>query len=488
MSDVLFTHAYFLRFDSKQWETMQPYPPLGTLYAASYVRQSGYDIALFDSMLADGPALFEEALRQHRPTFVVIFEDNFNYLSKMCLTRMREAAFYMIALAKRMGCTVIVSGSDATDHKASYLAQGVDYILVGEGEYTLRELLDSLSGRSKTAIEDIAGLSMLHEDTIRETDRRGFLKQLDELPPPARDLVDISMYETAWRSRHGYFSMNMVTTRGCPFKCNWCAKPIYGNRYNSHSPEYVAQDLKRLKETYHPDHIWFADDIFGLKPDWVEAFSQNVDALQCKTPFKIQARVDLLDEPVVAALKRAGCDMVWVGAESGAQKILDAMDKGTTVEQIHEVAERLHRHGIKVGFFLQFGYPGETKEDIDKTIRMIHDCRPDDIGISVSYPLPGTKFYDRVSQELGEKVNWADSNDLALMFQGTFSSDYYRLLHRVVHGKFRTRRGLDTLMELATHPIRINRPRLRTMATAVTGAATALVGAQRLRRMEHKNG
>ena len=484
MSDVLFTHAYFLRFDPKQWETMQPYPPLGTLYAAGYVRQLGYDVGVFDSMLADGPALFEEALKRHRPAYVVLFEDHFNYLSKMCLTRMREAAYHMAVLAKSAGCTVVVSSSDATDHKASYFSQSVDYILVGEGEHTLGELLNSLSGRSKTAIDDVAGLATRQDDTIRITPPRGFLKDLDELPAPARDLADMSAYEAAWRSRRGYFSTNMVTTRGCPFKCNWCAKPIYGNRYNSHSPAYVAHDLKALKDTCHPDHIWFADDIFGLKPDWVESFSRHVEELQCKTPFKIQARVDLLDEPVVAALKRAGCEMAWVGAESGSQTILDAMDKGTTVEQIHKAAQRLHDHGIKVGFFLQFGYRGETREDIEKTIHMLKIGRPDDIGISVSYPLPGTKFYEQVRQDLVDKTNWTDSDDLALMFQGTYSPEYYRLLHRVVHGRFRTQRGMDTLVELVTHPLRMNRSRVRTIATGVIGAATAVVGEQRLRQME----
>ncbi|MBI4551558.1 MAG: B12-binding domain-containing radical SAM protein [Candidatus Latescibacteria bacterium] len=486
MADILFSHSYFLRFDPKQWETMQPYPPLGTLYAASYTRQRGYSVALFDSMLAAGPDEFRAALDAHQPRFVVLYEDSFNYLSKMCLTRMREAAFVMAGLAKRQGgCTVIVSGSDATDHKAAYLAHGADYLLIGEGEITLVALLDVLSGRSRTSLDDVPGLAFIRDGTLRQTGERELLRDLDVLPPPARDLLDIPLYERAWRTRHGYFSMNVVTTRGCPFKCNWCAKPIYGNRYNSRSPERVAAELRELKTTCRPDHLWFADDIFGLKPGWVERFSRCVIEQDAVIPFKIQARVDLLDEDVVRALKTAGCRSIWVGAESGSQKILDAMDKGTTVEQIHTAAARLHRHGIEVGFFLQFGYPGETWEDIGKTMLMVRDCRPDDIGISVSYPLPGTMFYERVRQELGEKRNWTDSDDLAMMFRGTYSPEFYRTLHRVVHGRFRVQKGLDAFAEWLRHPARLDGQRMRTVAAAASGAAMAAVGGVRLRRLRH---
>jgi radical SAM superfamily enzyme YgiQ (UPF0313 family) len=280
--------------------------------------------------------------------------------------------------------------------------------------------------------------------------------------------------------------MNMVTTRGCPFKCNWCAKPIYGNRYNCHSPEYVANELRDLKDRYRPDHIWFADDIFGLKPGWVEEFSRHVLAYDAVIPFKIQARVDLLDEEVVRTLKTAGCRMVWVGAESGSQHILDAMEKGTTVEQIHDAATRLKRYGIKVGFFLQFGYPGEMRDDIDRTIQMVRACKPDDIGISVSYPLPGTKFYERVRQEMGDKRNWADSDDLAMMFQGAYPPEYYRTLHRVVHGRFRVQKGWRAMLECFRHPSHLDRRRMHTLGAAVTGAATAAVGSWRLRRLEQE--
>ena len=455
MTEILLGQSYYLRFDPKLWEAMQPYPPLGTLYAASYLRQHGYEVALFDAMLARSESEWEAALDKHQPRYAILYEDNFNYLSKMCLSRMREAAFRMINMARSRGCTVILCGADATDHYRDYLERGGDYCLIGEGEETLVELLDRLSGRQRTELRSIFGLAFLDDGRSTEertnvnrppsvvcTPRRPDITDLDALPFPAWDLVDVEKYRSIWIGRHGYFSMNMVTTRGCPYHCNWCAKPIWGQRYNSRSPDNVVAEMKWLKETYAPDHIWFADDILGLRPNWMEKFAARLHEADAVIPFKCLQRADLVNEKTAAALARAGCRMVWIGAESGSQRILDAMDKGDTVNDIYKAARLLRANGIEVGFFLQFGYPGETWEDLRRTIKMVRECAPDDIGISVSYPLPGTKFFERVQLELGEKQNWVDSEDLAMLYHGPFPTEFYRILHGRVHYEFRARRAL----------------------------------------------
>ena len=386
----------------------------------------------FDAMLAETEDEWGAALEKHRPQYAILYEDNFNYLSKMCLLKMREAAFKMIEITKRYSCTVILCGADATDHPWEYLEKGADYCLIGEGEESLIELLGQLSAGMDA--ENILGVMSSNSSRIT---RRPDITNLDALPFPAWDLVDVEKYRSIWMKRHGYFSMNMVTTRGCPYHCNWCAKPIWGQRYNSRSPENVAAEIKWLKETYAPDHIWFADDILGLKPKWIEKFAELVHEAGTIIPFKCLQRADLVNERTAAALARAGCKTVWLGAESGSQKILDAMEKGDHVEDIHRAAKLLHINGIEVGFFLQFGYPGETWDDVQKTLRMVRECSPDDIGISVSYPLPGTKFFERVKLELGEKQNWVDSQDLAMLYHGTFPTDFYRILHGRVHYEFR---------------------------------------------------
>ncbi len=487
MSEILFGQSYFLRFDPKLWAAMQPYPPLGTLYAASYLRDKGYDVALFDAMLAESELEWERALDREHPRFAVLFEDNFNYLSKMCLLRMREAAFNMIAMARKRGCTVIVCGSDASDHFDRYMASGADFVLVGEGEHTLGELLDRLTGRTDTPLSAIQGMVYREPDgrqEIVQTPRRPDIKRLDDLPFPAWDLVDIPKYQEIWYKRHGYYSMNMVTTRGCPFHCNWCAKPIWGQRYNVRSPENVVAELKWISERYHPDHIWFVDDIMGLKPGWLQRFADLAEEHDVRVPFKSLNRVDLLLRgDTVQALKRAGARTIWVGAESGSQKILDAMEKGTRVEQIYEAARRLHEAGIEVGFFLQFGYPGETRADIEKTFQMVRDCRPDDIGASVSYPLPGTKFYDHVSDQLSAKQNWVDSNDLAMLYRGPFTTEFYRQLHTILHKEFRARNYRDELKQLARQPRSIRRKHVRNAAAMTVHSMSLPLERHRLNRL-----
>jgi len=439
MTQILLGQSYFLRFDPKLWEAMQPYPPLGTLYAASYLLQHGYEVALFDAMLAESEEEWGKALDEHKPQYAIIYEDNFNYLSKMCLLRMREAAFKMIDMAKSRGCIVILCGADATDHYPEYLARGADYCLLGEGEETLIELLSQLSAGREADVGQIIGLG---SRTTLHPSRRPDISDLDKLPFPAWDLVDVEKYRSIWMKRHGYFSMNMVTTRGCPYHCNWCAKPIWGQRYNSRSPENVAAEMKWIKENFAPDHIWFADDILGLKPGWIEKFAVLLREADAAIPFKCLQRADLVNEKTAPALAKGGCKTVWIGAESGSQKILDAMEKGDKVGDIYNAARLLHQHGIEVGFFLQFGYPGETWQDVQKTLKMVRECAPDDIGISVSYPLPGTKFYERVKMELGDKQNWVDSDDLSMLYRGPFPTEFYRVLHGRVHYEFRTRKAL----------------------------------------------
>lgn len=439
MNKILLASSYFLKHDPKEYNAMNLYAPLGTLYAASYLKQKGYKVILFDTMLADSETDLIRELKIHKPDIFVIYDDGFNYLTKMCLTRMREAAFKMSKIAAESGCKVIISGSDATDHLDKYFKQKADYIICGEGEITLGEIADYLNSASDKDLTEIDGLAFIKNNEIYKTGKRTVIKNPDLLPFPDRSLIDTERYKDLWYRHHGYFSMNVVTTRGCPYHCNWCAKPIYGQVYNSRSPENVAAELKFLKETYSPDHIWFCDDIFGLKPNWINKFDEIVNKENAKIKFKCLSRADLLlKENNISHLAGAGCDSVWIGAESGSQKILDAMDKGTKVEQIYESRKLLKKNNIKTCFFLQFGYSGETKKEIEMTIKMVKDLMPDDIGISVSYPLPGTKFYDRVLTQMKSKQNWERSDDFEMMFEGEYTTGYYKILHQKIHKEFRS--------------------------------------------------
>lgn len=440
---ILFTHAYFLQFDPKQVQHARPYPPLGTILAASYMRQQNYDVRLFDTMFVQNPDDITHSIENFKPDLLVIYDDGFNYLTKMCLSNMRDAAFRMQGLAKSSGCKIIVSSSDATDHFEKYLNAGADFVILGEAEETLLALVNSLN-QNESEFNHINGLAYFKNQSIVKTDKRAVMKSPDKLPLPAWDLIDIAPYKKVWINNHGYLSLNIATTRGCPYSCNWCAKPIYGNSYIMRSPENVVKEIKLLKQLFGPDHIWFCDDIFGLKRSWVSQFNALLNKENLKIKYKIQSRADLLvQEKYVEDLAQSGCEEVWLGAESGSQKILDAMDKGTTVEEIKKARQLLQSFGIKACFFIQYGYPGENANDIKKTIKLIKETTPDDIGISVSYPLPGTLFYDRVKSQLKEKTNWTDSDELALLFKNTYEPGFYKVLHRYTHAIFRKNKAIE---------------------------------------------
>lgn len=435
---VLLAHSYFLVHDPKQLARMKPYPPLATLLAASVLRGSGHRVYLFDAMLSSGVQEYSRMLAELRPAVVALVEDTFNFLTKMCTLAMREAGLEMVRQAKELGSKVLVNGSDATDHPDIYLEAGADAVILGEVEETLPDAIQAVVAEGAAGLRQVPGLVLSDgaKGKTAFTPRRLHIENLDRLPFPAWDLVDVGRYRKAWTQAHGRLSWNMVTSRGCPYRCNWCAKPVFGTRYTQRSPENVVAELELLRSDVGPDHIWYADDIFGLTERWIVEFARQVEERDLVIPFTIQSRVNLMKPAVVEALAQAGAQEVWMGVESGSQKILDAMDKGSKVEQAREATRLLKAHGIKAGWFIQLGYPGEEWEDILLTRDLIREEGPDEIGVSVSYPLPGTVFYERVKGQLTSKSNWKDSGELAMLFRGTYQTEFYRrvrdLLHREV--------------------------------------------------------
>ena len=437
MLSILVGHSYFLRFDQKQQQRAKPYPPLATLQVASMLRQTGNEVALFDAMLADGVGEFRESLRSARPQLVLLYEDNFNFLSKMCLGAMRRAACEMIAIARSQGARVIVAGADVSDAPEAYLRAGADVALLGEGLFALLALLPRLDLRPDAPVSElidgVAGVASLLGGNLTTVKAARAVRGSGDAQLPAWDLVDVERYRRAWLKAHGYFSLNIAASRGCSFRCAWCAKPIWGNQYLQREPASVSQEMAYLKRELRADHVWFADDIFGFRVDWVREFASALRANAGSIPFTIQTRADLLSERMALALREAGCKEAWIGAESGSQRVLDAMNKGTTVAEIVSARARLKSVGIRVGFFIQLGYLDEQLADILATRELLEAAVPDDVGVSVSYPLPGTKFYELVRAQLGSKTHWQESADLAMMFHGTYTSEFYRAIRNLLH-------------------------------------------------------
>ena len=451
MARVLFAHGHLLRFDRKQHAIGKPYPPLATITAAAYLRSLGHDVALYDPMLDDDTRGFAPALARARPEIVVIYDDVFNWFTKMCLGRMREAALGMIAAARAAGARVVVSGHDAADAPEVYLGAGADFVAVGEAEITLGELLAGYP--TLDAPGGVPGLVFRDRGMVRRTGPRALLKELGTLPIAAWDLVDVDRYRAFWRERHGYFSLNVNTTRGCPYKCNWCSKPVYGNTYHTRTPDDVVAEIRLLRERYAPDRLWFCDDIFGLKARWLMPFSERMASEGLALPFLCQTRADLMTAENVAALRRAGCAETWLGVESGAQSVLDGdgqgVDAGAGAGR-RDAACAAPASASASSFSSATRARGGPRSRRPVT-SSVSWRRTISVFPSVTR-CPGTRFHESVKARLGEKRNWTQSDDLDPLFPGLFSRDFYRRLSRTVHAEFRTRHALRTLRGLVATP------------------------------------
>ena len=439
MADVLLTHSYHLYFDRKQMRKMQPYPPLGTFYAAALLRSAGISVAVFDSMLNNPETGFRQLLTS--------------------IAR-RSSPFTKTTSTSCQKCASLACAKQRTTYSKPRGVQARWYWPTGR----MRLIMLPISCSADSAASCLArrnGRCWSWCSSFCRTVTRTFhtspaspictRKRASTMRTPSRPLMrDVNVmpgqrgsdrHSAIWRGVEvcpRFLSLNLVSSRGCPYRCNWCAKPIYGDQFSVRSPASVAEEMRRLKYEHGAEHLWFADDIFGLKPKWVYEFASEVELRRAAVPFKMQSRVDLMSAETVQALHRAGCIEVWMGVESGSQKILTAMDKGTRVDQVAVARESLRKEGIRACYFLQFGYPGENWQDIQKTIALVRDTRPDDIGVSVAYPLPGTRFFDRVRAQLGKKTNWSDSEDLSMMFQGSYTDEFYRALHDALHAQVDT--------------------------------------------------
>jgi len=433
---VLVSHPYILRLDPREAALGRPYPPLGSLQAAAALRADGHDVAFHDTMFSVDEHHFAEVLRDNPVDLVAIVPDDHSVQIKQCLDRIRQATLNMIRAAGSLGIPVVVSGPDASDHPEVFLGAGAAAVFRGEVVEALVEWARGDGGVSGVAGERGAG-----------DGHRAVISDLDALPDAAWDLCDLAPYAEMWRARHGHWEINVWTARGCPYRCNWCAKPVWGRSYHVRSAARVAREIHGLIAQHRPDRIWFTDDIFALRPSWLRELRAALG--EQTLPYRCLSRVDLLREAdYVRDLAATGCDQVWVGAESGSDHILAAMDKDCTVDDIRRATRLLQDNGVQIGFFLQLGYPGEGIEEIRSTVRLIEELRPDEIGVSVSKPMPGTAFFERVSASMrGE--NWAASMDNIPLFEAPFPKPFYAAAKEVLrstHSAGRARKAVGAFL------------------------------------------
>jgi len=414
--DLLLTHGFFLAEDQKELAVMKPYAPLGLLYLSSHLRARGFDVEIYDSTFGSREELFR-IIETERPPWVGIYGN--------LLTRRNVLA--IAAAAKQCGSLVVVGGPEPSNYAEEYLRAGADAIVAGEGEVSLEALLRAAN------FADVPGISYVAANgSIARNAAAPLLPDLDAQPWPDRERIDVERYLRTWRERHGRGSISVITARGCPYHCRWCSHSVYGKTHRRRSPASVADEIAWIMERYRPEMLWMADDVFTIHPGWIERYASEMRRRGLRIPFECITRADRMNERIAETLAALGCFRVWIGSESGSQKILDAMQRGVRVEQVREAVRLLRGQGIETGMFLMWGYEGEELSDIEATVDHVKTCRPDVFLTTISYPIKGTPYYDEVARRLTKANEWSASTDRDLKIAGRHSRRFYQFADQLL--------------------------------------------------------
>jgi anaerobic magnesium-protoporphyrin IX monomethyl ester cyclase len=420
---ILLTHGYFLEEDEKEKHIMKPYVPLGILYISAFLEQQGYDNKIFDSTFSNKDT-FYRYLSEFKPGVIGIYT---NLMTKLNVLKMIQH------IKTNLPDTIIVLGGPEIRASAeNFLQYGADITVIGEGEMTMLEIVEHFSNkRNKDSLYSIAGIAFLEANQFIQTPERQKIADVNTLPFPNRNKVDLGLYLETWKKFHGKNAISVSTMRGCPYSCKWCSRAVYGMSYRRRSAELVAEELQQIYDTYSPDSIWFVDDVFTINHKWLNEFNAALKKRNLLISYECITRADRLNEEVIRILKESGCFRVWIGAESGSQKVIDLMDRRVKVNQVRDMIRLSSSYGIETGTFIMLGYPGETEADIKETIHHLKSSNPDHFTITVAYPIKGTELYKEVESLKLNNVEWHEGTDRDVDFKRTYSRRYYD--HAVKH-------------------------------------------------------
>ena len=435
---VLLTHGYFLAEDAKEKEIMKPYPPLGILYISAYLEQQQITHTVFDTTFSTVDK-WMRYIESEQPQMICFYV---NLMTKVKIIRLIQE----LRKDKNLShIKIVLGGPDITYNQANYLEAGADFLILGEGELTLAELIESLKTTSN--FEEVNGLAFMKNGEVTKTAPRQKMKSLDDLPMPNRHLFPIELYLETWKKAHGKSALNVSTQRGCPYTCKWCSTAVYGQSYRRRSPEKVVEELKLLMDTYKPDSFWFVDDVFTVSHKWMRGFAKAISEAQLTIQYECITRAERMNDEIIQLLKETGCFRVWIGAESGSQKIIDAMDRRVDVEVVKNQLIATRKAGIETGTFIMVGYPGETYDDILKTAAYLEDSLPDQFTITKSYPIKGTALYDEIEGIITQKPDWFTSTDREIDFERKYPNRFYDLAIRYIYNRVRLKRKIDNPIE-----------------------------------------
>lgn len=422
---IILTHAYFLRDDPAELKVMKPYFPLGLLYLSAWLKKDGFPNEVYDPTFRDMDGM-KKHLDQQKPEIIAI------YSTLMTKPNVLKILAHIRHFKDQGSVKVIVGGPDTRYNAENYLQYGADVVIPGEGEQTLSETVRIFAEQKFRELQNIKGIVYKTKEgkMIKNADR-SFLPS-EEWPFPARDSMGQPEYLKSWKEAHGYSSMTISTMRGCPYACYWCSKSVFGNTYRRRSPALVVEEIRKIKSGYNPDQLWFTDDVFTISHQWLRQFSDELTKNHVSIQYECISRSDCLDEETLELLKNSGCKKLWIGAESGSQKVIDLMNRKIDIGQTISVINQARTKGIPTGAFLMLGYPGEKKSDIFRTAGYLKRACPEEVTVALAYPIKGTRFYEDIESTFIEPFEWQKQTEKQIRFKKSYSDRFYRFAVRYV--------------------------------------------------------
>jgi anaerobic magnesium-protoporphyrin IX monomethyl ester cyclase len=411
MTRVLLIYPFFIPHRDR---SVFRFPPLGISYIASTLQRSGHEVHLIDCTFRDKKEALREALAVDAEVVGIY-----------CMVSMLDECLWF-ADQLRVHCRLLIAGGPLpTCDPESFLGY-FDVVLRGEGEQTMQELLRAYEEASE--LDKIAGI-VYRTDTswpakgeLIYTPERGFTKKLDRISFPARELLPNESYIRYGRKKYGYSITTVMSTRGCPFRCEFCSNVVFGGSYRERSPQNVVDEIESVL-TLGYERISFADDVFTMKKERVISICQEIRSRELHFNWECLGRVDSLDYPTALEMKKAGCTRIFFGIESGNDQILELMNKKITTADAYRAVNDAHRAGLQVGAFFIVCYPGDTDETVLKTLQFATSLPLDYLGLSMPYPLPGTDLYKRTKDRITR--DWHPNESLfashVLIYDADFS-------------------------------------------------------------------
>ncbi len=414
-------------------------PSLGLMYLSAVLREAGYSVRHIDHTFLERSQVLEQ-IERLQPSVIGVY----------CMITMQDEAF---SLAEQVrGRALTIAGGPYPSGEPEEFVDRFDLVAIGEGEETILEVMDHLAdGR----FEEVPGLAFRRAGELVRTPARARRRDLNSLPLPYRQDLPNRQYIEYWRRHWGEATTPLMSTRGCPFSCEFCHKAVFGNLFKARGSESVIAEMSQIADLGY-DHVWMSDDLFTLNYKRTLDLAMDVEAAHLPLTWECLSRVTHVDYELFAQMRRAGCKRIFFGIESGDEGVLKQMSKGITPQQAEQTVEACVRAGIKAAGFFMVGYLGETTDSLLRTIRFSSRLPLDYVSYTIAYPLPGTKFFAKV-EDVRQHGEWHKVRHNRLLFNTEFSE--FKLRAAIYKGAVQHRlrklhlKPVAAAFEIATDPV-----------------------------------